>query len=86
MDSKDNERSTPFARGRAAGQWTEQSIEECGFASVQKFLEQREKSYQEELDCLPSLHVSNPALAVQHAEYMEGYRAGTRESLRGGNQ
>jgi hypothetical protein len=75
--------STPYERGWADGQWTDEQIKECGFASAAECLAHQEAVYEEEKANLAHLYAINPVYAAQHAEYLEGLIAGERASLRG---
>jgi len=74
---------TPYEHGYTDGQWTDEQIAQCGFDSAAACLEHQEGVLQEERDGLMGLYEKNPEYAAQHAEYLEGITAGTRDSLRG---
>jgi len=69
---------TPYEQGKIDGQWTEEQIKQCGFASPEDCLAHQEKVYQEEMQNLSSLERS---YAIRHAEYMEGLINAEMESL-----
>lgn len=71
--------ATSFERGRIAGQWTEAQVKELGYISAKECLEEAEEYYLEELENLKDL---SPEYAAKHAEYLEGFITGERESLR----
>jgi len=73
---------TPYEYGKAAGKWTDEQIRECGFTSAEECLQYQEAIHQEDVAKLDRLYARNPAYAAQHAEYLEGVIAATRESLR----
>jgi len=73
--------STPFERGKEAGKWADEEIQELD--SIQKCLERQERIYQNGIDELLDLYKVNPEYARQQAEYMEGWINSARQSLRG---
>ena len=74
--------STPFERGKAAGQWTEKEIKKCGFSSAKECLDHEEQVYKEDVAALADLREKDPRAVARQAEYLEGAITGARESLR----
>jgi hypothetical protein len=81
--AREVEMSTSYEHGWADGQWTDEQIKECGFVSAQECLAHEEAEYEKERAKLADLYARNPVYAAQHAEYLEGWIAGARASLRG---
>lgn len=74
--------ATPFERGLKAGRWTRTQMRECGFNSSDEVLRHEEEVYEEDMAGIEAIRASNPELAEQQSEYLNGKIHAARRSLR----